>query len=74
MSASDTLFTGSIPALYDRYLVPLIFAPYADYLARRVAAKNPPAVLEIAAGSVGVMRALAATVPAAVQHHRRTQP
>ena len=28
--ARDTVFAGSIPALYDRYLGPLIFAPYAD--------------------------------------------
>lgn len=64
MSASDTLFTGSIPALYDRYLVPLIFAPYADDIARRVAAKKPSAVLEIAAGTGAVTRAIAATLHA----------
>ena len=29
MAQSDTVFAGSIPALYDRYLGPLIFAPYA---------------------------------------------
>jgi len=27
--AADTLFAGSIPELYDTYLVPLIFEPYA---------------------------------------------
>ena len=27
-------FSGSIPANYDRYLVPLLFRPYADELAR----------------------------------------
>ncbi len=26
-SQSDKLFTGSIPKLYEEYLVPLIFAP-----------------------------------------------
>src|SRR5437660_471862 len=30
MSATDTVFAGSIPAIYDRYMVPLIFAPYAQ--------------------------------------------
>ena len=34
MSATDKAFTGSIPENYDRYMVPLIFAPYAADLAR----------------------------------------
>ena len=29
MSDTDKVFAGSIPKLYDTYLVPLIFAPYA---------------------------------------------
>ncbi|MGA9195731.1 MAG: SAM-dependent methyltransferase, partial [Pseudolabrys sp.] len=29
MVATDKLFAGSIPELYDRYLVPLIFESYA---------------------------------------------
>ena len=36
--ASDATFAGSIPELYERYLVPMIFAFYADDLAARVAA------------------------------------
>ena len=36
MTATDTSFAGSIPDLYDAYLVPLIFEPYASDLARRV--------------------------------------
>ena len=35
MAQSDTVFAGSIPALYDRYLGPLIFEPYAADLATR---------------------------------------
>jgi hypothetical protein len=31
---SDRQFAGSIPALYDRYLGPLIFAEYAANLRR----------------------------------------
>ena len=46
--------------LYDRLLVPLIFEPYARDLAERVAKANPSAVLEIAAGTGVVTRALAA--------------
>ncbi|MBM4442626.1 MAG: SAM-dependent methyltransferase, partial [Candidatus Rokubacteria bacterium] len=41
MADSDKSFTGSIPAIYDTYLVPLIFEPYAADLARRVAARAP---------------------------------
>ena len=37
MSGNDTVFAGSIPALYDRYLGPLLFAPYARDLAARLA-------------------------------------
>ena len=35
MTATDTVFAGSIPANYDRYMVPLIFAPYAELVAGR---------------------------------------
>jgi ubiquinone/menaquinone biosynthesis C-methylase UbiE len=59
MSEVDKVFAGSIPELYDRYLVPLIFDRYADDLAERVAALSPKAVLETAAGSGVVTRALA---------------
>ena len=63
-SAVDKTFAGSIPRLYDEYLVPLIFAPYAEDLARRVAARTPSRLLEIAAGTGVVTRALAARLPA----------
>lgn len=59
MAESDKVFAGSIPELYDSYLVPLIFASYAADLAGRVAALNPLSVLETAAGSGVVPRALA---------------
>ncbi len=59
MTASDKQFTGSIPELYDTYLVPMIFDQYADDLAARVASMKPQAVLETAAGSGVVPRALA---------------
>jgi len=58
------VFGGSIPDLYERYLVPLIFAPYAADLARELEARNPDAVLEIAAGTGVVTRAIAAQLPA----------
>jgi ubiquinone/menaquinone biosynthesis C-methylase UbiE len=54
----DKVFAGSIPENYDRLMVPLIFAPYANDLARRAASLSPGAVLETAAGSGVVTRAL----------------
>lgn len=59
MSATDKAFVGSIPEIYDTYLVPLVFEPYAADLAKRVVATRPKAVLETAAGSGVVPRALA---------------
>lgn len=35
MLESDKAFTGSVPENYDRYLVPLIFEPYAANMAER---------------------------------------
>jgi ubiquinone/menaquinone biosynthesis C-methylase UbiE len=59
MSAGDKIFAGSIPENYDRYMVPLIFESYARDMAVRAAALSPKAVLETAAGSGVVTRALA---------------
>ena len=59
MTASDKEFTGSIPEFYDTYLVPLIFDAYALDLAERVSSLSPLSVLETAAGSGVVPRALA---------------
>jgi ubiquinone/menaquinone biosynthesis C-methylase UbiE len=63
MTASDKDFVGSIPEIYDTYLVPLIFETYAEDLATRVAKLNPLSVLETAAGSGVVTRALASVLP-----------
>ena len=67
MAQSDTVFAGSIPALYDRYLGPLIFEPYAADLAARVAAGPAERVLEIAAGTGVLTRALAGVLPGAAE-------
>ncbi len=58
MSLADKVFTGSIPELYDNYIVPLIFAGFADDLAGRVAHLSPASVPETAAGTGAVARAL----------------
>lgn len=64
--SSDTVFAGSIPDLYDSLLVPLIFEPYAADLASRVAALGPSRVLETAAGTGVLTRAMARALPAHV--------
>ena len=58
MPETDKVFAGSIPQNYDRYLVPLIFESFAEDIAQRVAALSPTTVLETAAGSGVVTRAL----------------
>jgi SAM-dependent methyltransferase len=63
---SDLVFAGSIPELYERYLVPLIFQPYADDLANRLVDREPTSVLELAAGTGVVTRAMATLLPASV--------
>jgi ubiquinone/menaquinone biosynthesis C-methylase UbiE len=59
MSDHDKVFEGNIPELYDAYLVPLIFEPFANDLARRIASLSPNDVLETAAGTGVLTRALA---------------
>jgi SAM-dependent methyltransferase len=67
VSDVDRLFTGSIPQLYDEYMVPLIFEPYAVDLASRVAMRQPSCLLEIAAGTGVVTRHLASALAPEVQ-------
>ena len=64
MVATDKLFAGSMPEIYDRFLVPLIFEPYALDLAKRVAKTDPRDVLETAAGTGALTRAIASRLPA----------
>jgi len=68
MSDTDKVFAGSIPEIYDAFLVPLIFEGFADDLARRVASGTPRAVLETAAGSGVLTRALAGRMPPNAQY------
>lgn len=68
MKAGGTAFAGSIPKLYETLLVPLIFEPYAADLARRVQAlRGVTRILEVAAGTGVVTRALARALPASVE-------
>jgi len=63
MQSSDAAFSGSIPALYDRCLGPLLFEPYARDLAERIAAIAPRRILETAAGTGIVTAAIVREIP-----------
>ena len=58
MAKGDTAFSGSIASIYDDYLGPLIFEPYAQDLANRLSVLRAERVLETAAGTGIVTRAL----------------
>jgi ubiquinone/menaquinone biosynthesis C-methylase UbiE len=66
MTKVDTVFSGSIPALYDKHMGPVIFEPYARDLAGRLSFPGAARVLETAAGTGIVTRALLRSLPAAV--------
>jgi len=59
----DKVFAGSIPKLYDTHLVPLIFEPYAADLVKRLASRRVSRILEVAAGTGVVTRAMASALP-----------
>ena len=63
MSDSDIVFDGSIPGIYDRYLAPMLFRPYAQAAARRAQALDPSCILETAAGTGVVTQALHEAFP-----------
>jgi ubiquinone/menaquinone biosynthesis C-methylase UbiE len=65
LAAQDLAFTGSVAGLYERLLVPLIFQFYADNVADGVAALSPARILETAAGTGVVTRAMAKRLPRA---------
>ena len=65
-TVGDSVFTDAISAIYERHLVPLIFEPYAGPLSRRLAGMPLRRVLETAAGTGVLTRALASRLPAAV--------
>jgi ubiquinone/menaquinone biosynthesis C-methylase UbiE len=63
MKDMETRFTGSVPAAYERLMVPLVFQPYAEELASRAGEFAPGRILETAAGTGAVTRALHAALP-----------
>ena len=65
MTDTGTPFKHSTPALYDQYMGPLLFEPYARIVAERAAVLQPGRVLETAAGTGILTRALQQAVPQA---------
>jgi ubiquinone/menaquinone biosynthesis C-methylase UbiE len=63
--AAPELFRHSTPELYDRFMGPLFFEPYARLMAERATKHHPKRVLETAAGTGILTRALAAQLPGA---------
>ncbi|MDB4914976.1 MAG: SAM-dependent methyltransferase [Gemmatimonadetes bacterium] len=63
---SDRAFGASVAEIYESHLVPLIFEPYAVELARRMNGFRLSRVLELAAGTGVLTRALANTLPPSV--------
>jgi ubiquinone/menaquinone biosynthesis C-methylase UbiE len=63
---ADRLFQGSIPAFYDEHLGPLLFVPYAEDLASRLADIQHGQILETAAGTGVLTRALVSSLPESV--------
>lgn len=59
------MWAQDMSAAYDEYLVPAVFRPYADDLAARVARHRPRVVLELAAGTGVLTRAMTAKLPGA---------
>lgn len=63
MTATDKVFSGSVPAIYESHMVPMLFHPYAVDIASRVAAHAPADVLETAAGTGAVSAELLRQLP-----------
>ena|SRR5438045_2773234 len=66
MSDMNRSFAGSMPEFYDRILVPVMFEPFALDLAERLRGITTGQVLELAAGTGVVTRALARLLSAEV--------
>jgi ubiquinone/menaquinone biosynthesis C-methylase UbiE len=66
MTKTDIIFAGSIPLLYDKYLGSILFEPYANDLTKRLPKLSEGRVLETAAGTGIVTRALLRSLPVSV--------
>ena len=67
MSDPNVGFTESIPPIYDEFLGPVFFEPYAVDLAGRLAGLREGRVLELAAGTGILTRCLRDALPSTVE-------
>ena len=63
MKDQELRFSGSVPEQYQALMVPLLFQPYAEELARRARDFHPRRILETAAGTGALTRALHEALP-----------
>lgn len=63
--SQDATWSAEMSEVYDRCLGPALFQPYADHLAGLAARLRPSRVLELAAGTGIVTRALVQALPGA---------
>src|SRR5919106_1542479 len=61
--AETDVFKHATPSLYDKYMGPLLFEPFAKHVAERVRLLQPERILETAAGTGIVTRAVNKAVP-----------
>ncbi len=61
---TDKIFAGPVPQLYDRYLGPILFQPFAEVMAEHFGPADRT-ILETAAGTGIIARAIAAAFPQA---------
>jgi ubiquinone/menaquinone biosynthesis C-methylase UbiE len=64
----DRVWAGSVPAVYEQLIVPLIMEPYARELAQRAAALHPQRVLELGTGTGVVTRAALDVLPLTTEY------
>src|SRR4051794_34342248 len=62
-AGSEASWLESMPETYDRALGPVLFQPFAEYVAPLVAALRPDRLLELAAGTGIATAALVRALP-----------
>ena len=67
MKKEFATFSGTIPALYEQYMGPLFFEPYALDIAMRLKETNLQNVLEIACGTGRVTRHIRQAIPSSAE-------
>lgn len=60
---NDHVFGSGVAQAYEAHLVPMLFEPYAADMVRRLSGRGLTRVIELAAGTGVVTRALAAALP-----------